>query len=1598
MMKKIWKRALSLLLAVLMLTGAAPLGVLAVHASAKTISEYAQGDLVEFGWYPQSRVTDPDLIASLTAALTGDDLISYGYYAGYYSGTVSSTDGQMLPSDYMLYCDVLLGGVKYRWVWFSQYRPYYTGNTSSADYTYQDDNGYENGTPYWFRFEPLQWRVLDPAAGLVMCETIIDSQPYNNYILFSGVYEYNNTVYWGDAGRTHYANNYAESSLRQWLNNDFYNTAFSPLQQDIIKSATLDNSAYSAYYSAYDSASTTDKVFLLSYSDARNTSYGFASDTDRKAQGSDYAKCQGLYVYKSNKCSYWWLRSAGENCYRACIVKYDGWVSGSFYSVNGTYIGIRPAFKLNLTSEIFQSDVSDLFPSHELVVTTVEPTCTENGSRITTCTHCDYRKEVILPALGHDRKTTIVNATCTKAGFKITACTRCGEIYEEKYDRLPHQYNEVVTAPTATKGGYTTYTCSMCGRKVTAHETPPTGSEVYTLTYNANGGTVQQQATYSKTYSKGGTITKYTPVRSGYTFVEWYPSLPSTMPDYDLTVYAIWKPEHTHETVILNQKEPTCDTNGQTGIVYCETCSEILDFGIEIPAKGHTWDKGTVTTEATCTEPGVKTFTCRFCDATKEEAIPAWGHCYDNGFISIDPACLDEGEKMFTCAACGVTYTEPVPAVGHSFDNGIVTTAATCTEEGIKTFTCTRCNTETYTEPVPATGHSFDNGKVTTAATCTEEGVKTFTCTRCKTETYTKPIPATGHNIDSGVVTTEPTCTEEGIKSFTCLNCKTVMYTEPVPATGHSFDSGVVTTEPTCTEEGVKTFTCTRCNTETYTEPVAATGHSYDNGVVTTDPKCAEDGVKTFTCSKCGGAYTEPVPMLGHKYTFAIETLPTCTEYGAMRYTCSVCGDSYLSPIKAAHKYNAVTTEPTCTEQGYTTYTCSVCGDSYVDHYTDPAHKYEDTITEPTCVIGGYTTYTCKVCGDSYTDTETKPAGHRYDKTIVYPSSQSGGSVTYHCSVCGKEYTVKLDSYDIIEFGSYPQTRVTDPKIVNTFIAEAQSGVYVTSYRYLYGSSNDNLTNGSMKSYDYMVYWDTYYGNDKYRVVYFNQYRPISTGGRPQESSSWQPDNGYYVDNYYVFKWEPLRWKVLDAETGLVMCESIIDAQPFNNYIISKTVNNKKVYYGDDGTTYANNYAKSSIRKWLNSMGTTYDDPNYLPSFYINAFNDSEKACIIPTKLDNTGSYSSHPEYNCESTTDKVFLLSYQDVTNPKYGFNADPDATREDSGRLATATDYAKCQGLGVCVSEDESYKHWKLRNGTWDSDLIGEVLFYGLVSQSGATYTTTEGIRPAMTLDLAALGIDQTNPPDHTYDDGVMLTNATCTENGKRVDCCLVCGDTREVKIPAKGHNYAVNVLAAEDCTNDGEVEYTCSVCGDTHKKTVPALGHDYVQTITPVTCTEDGVTTYTCSRCGDSYTENLAALGHSYDAVVIEPTCTADGYTTHICARCGDQYTDSETSPLGHDYVGAVTTKPTGTAEGVMTYTCSRCGDSYTEAIEKLAVGDADEDGEVGLTDVAQITRYLAGGWDIAVDSTVADVNKDGEVNLKDAVLLRRYLAGGWDVQIG
>lgn len=290
-MKHIGKRIICAILAIIMVVSMAPNGVFKT-AAAKAQSTYETGYIFSFGSYPQTQVTDNILISDLNSqTLQSDNTVTYNYS-------------------------------KYKRVLF-------TTETNS----YQTSNGYNTNTVYWFKFEPLQWRVLSNTNDelLVIADKILDSKAYNDI----------------DAGVT-----WETCTIRNWLNNDFYNTAFNPTEQAWIITSTVVNSN-NPVNGTVGGNNTSDKLFLLSFSEVTNTAYDFITDTSRRAQGTDFSKSNGLYINSGN--SYWWLRSPGGSPSSAGFVHSAGGVYYNIGSVSNTFIGARPAFKINLSSIILTS-------------------------------------------------------------------------------------------------------------------------------------------------------------------------------------------------------------------------------------------------------------------------------------------------------------------------------------------------------------------------------------------------------------------------------------------------------------------------------------------------------------------------------------------------------------------------------------------------------------------------------------------------------------------------------------------------------------------------------------------------------------------------------------------------------------------------------------------------------------------------------------------------------------------------------------------------------------------------------------------------------------------------------------------------------------------------------------------------------------------------------------------------------------------------------------------------------------------------------------------------------------------------------------------
>lgn len=310
-----------------------------------------------------------------------------------------------------------------------------------------------------------------------------------------------------------------------------------------------------------------------------------------------------------------------------------------------------------------------------------------------------------------------------------------------------------------------------------------------------------------------------------------------------------------------------------------------------------------ITKDSTCTELGVKTYTCSLCGRQYTEDVAMKEHDYDNGTVSLEPTCANVGNRVYTCVDCGATKNESIPATGNHVyptvyegneDNWIV-------DEG-DCFTivyahpkCLTCGVADMSDEVAYEvglgDHSWEVMDVIQEKTCTQDGITTVSCWNCGEES-TIVEEATGHVVNGDVTIVEPTCGADGSKSYVCGACGEDVV-ETLPATGnHSWNDGVVTKEPTCTEQGVLTYTCGTCG-ETKTEAIEAAGdHAWDDGVVTKEPTCTEDGVKTYTCGACGETYTEAVKATGaHTESAAVYENNAATGCYDAVVKCSACGE-----------------------------------------------------------------------------------------------------------------------------------------------------------------------------------------------------------------------------------------------------------------------------------------------------------------------------------------------------------------------------------------------------------------------------------------------------------------------------------------------------------------------------------------------------------------------------------------------------------------------------------------------------------------------------------------------------------------------------------
>ena len=180
--------------------------------------------------------------------------------------------------------------------------------------------------------KPIEWIVMKKEGNqvLLLSKYVLDAKPYN---IYNKELE---DVTW------------ETSDIRQWLNNEFYTTAFNKAEKAKIQTSLIKNEDNSEYGTSGGN-DTEDKVFLLSEKEADTL---FSDEEERIAKATEYAEKLGVDINENSeeKGAWWWLRSPGNDSFYAALVNYYGWVDGDGIGVNCNVYGVRPALHLNLQS------------------------------------------------------------------------------------------------------------------------------------------------------------------------------------------------------------------------------------------------------------------------------------------------------------------------------------------------------------------------------------------------------------------------------------------------------------------------------------------------------------------------------------------------------------------------------------------------------------------------------------------------------------------------------------------------------------------------------------------------------------------------------------------------------------------------------------------------------------------------------------------------------------------------------------------------------------------------------------------------------------------------------------------------------------------------------------------------------------------------------------------------------------------------------------------------------------------------------------------------------------------------------------------------
>ncbi|RGS44633.1 hypothetical protein [Holdemanella biformis] len=382
----------------------------------------------------------------------------------------------------------------------------------------------------------------------------------------------------------------------------------------------------------------------------------------------------------------------------------------------------------------------------------------------------------------------------------------------------------------------------------------------------------------------------------------------------------------------------------------------------------HNYDEGVITKEATKTETGIKTYTCKDCKTTKTEVIPKRNDDFnvdsqspviDKNSIKLNANTFTEGDtlKVYAKITDNVGIASAVVILKNNDTNKSIQIRKPIYHEnnGLYEFSMKIDdqipNGHWYLEGVQAYDAAdnlgifvFDSHEysfiVKDSKVDSESPVIDLTSIKLNANTFTEGDTLKVYakitdnvGIASTVVILKNNDTNKSIQIRKPIYHEnnglyefSMKIDDEIP-NGHWYLEGVQAYDSIDNlgiivfDQYEKPFIVTRNNMDV---------HNWDDGVITTKATCTTDGVKTYTCKDCKTTKTEVIKALGHDYSkdWTIDKKATCTESGSKSHHCTRCDEKTGVTVipKLSHNWILTSTvNPTRDHEGKKVYTCNLC-------------------------------------------------------------------------------------------------------------------------------------------------------------------------------------------------------------------------------------------------------------------------------------------------------------------------------------------------------------------------------------------------------------------------------------------------------------------------------------------------------------------------------------------------------------------------------------------------------------------------------------------------------------------------------------------------